>query len=70
MKLTTAETHGALWQKLKDHLEDRLAEHRRKNDGDLDATQTARLRGRIAELKVLLDLATPEPTEVAEHGTE
>jgi len=68
MKLTETEVHSALWTKLKEHMESRLAEHRRKNDGDLDPTKTARMRGRIDELKVLLALETPEPAQVAEHG--
>ena len=70
MKLTDAEAHSALWTKLKEHMESRLATHRRKNDGDLDPTQTARMRGRIAELLSLLDLEKPEPAQVAEHGDE
>jgi hypothetical protein len=70
MKLTHAEIHNPLWIKLKEHIESRMDAHRRKNDGDLDDIATARLRGRIAELKSLLDLENPEPAQDAEHGSE
>jgi hypothetical protein len=68
MKLTQAEAHSALWTKIKEHLESRIDSHRRKNDHDIDLIQTTRNRGRIAECMYLLEMATPEPTPVAENG--
>lgn len=70
MKLAPHEAQSALWLKIKEHMESRLAVHRRKNDGDLDATQTARIRGRIAELLNLMAMDKPDPSSVAEHGNE
>lgn len=49
------------WLRIKDHYEARLDELRVKNDTALSPEQTARLRGRIAEVKLLLALADPEP---------
>lgn len=70
-KLTAGEAHSALWKRLKEHMEERLAAHRAKNDATaLDPIQTAAVRGAIKELKVLLGMDKPEPAQVAEHGTE
>ena len=52
---------SALWAKITVHLEDRLAELRAQNDGDLTEAQTAKHRGRIAEVKSLLDLGEDDP---------
>lgn len=45
------------------HYTQRLADLRVQNDGDKDDIWTARQRGRIAEIKILLDLG--EEHEVA-----
>jgi len=71
MKLTAGEIQSALWQKLGAYLEERLDRYRLKNDGNLDHDYTAKLRGRIAELKEMLALAEPEaPAQAAENGDE
>lgn len=70
MKLTEHEAHSPLWKKIKEYLEETLDEQRIKNDGNLDDKQTANLRGKVALLKVLLEMDQPEPTNVAEHGNE
>lgn len=51
------------WDRLKDHIEQRLAAHRTALEAPTTDDQTARiLRGRIAELKALLALETaPAP---------
>lgn len=67
--LTRAELQGPVWKKLEKHMQDRLDAHRQKNDGDLPTEKTAKLRGQIAELKALLNIARettvldPEPPE-------
>jgi len=58
---TDHERQGAVWQKLKRHLEERLATMRAKNDGNLDEMKTARLRGQIAEVKALMSFGTDKP---------
>lgn len=58
MKLTEAEKQSALWSKLKKHFEERLQSSRLKNDQDLSDKETAELRGRIKELKYVIDLET------------
>lgn len=60
-KLTEQERGSALWQRLKAHIESRLESHRRKNDNDAPDEKTAKLRGRIAECKILLALDKPIP---------
>lgn len=44
------------WQKLRLLLESRLDVLRKRNDSDLSPDDTAHIRGRIAELKMLLAL--------------
>lgn len=52
--LTDGERHHPLWLKLEAHLQARVAILRAKNDGPLDALQTATIRGQITEVKALL----------------
>ena len=49
--LSRADRESPTWLKLKAHLETKLQSLREKNDHPQDAEQTARLRGRIAEVK-------------------
>lgn len=60
-KLTSHERINPLWRRIEQHLEDRLAVLRAKNDSDLDPNETARLRGRILEIKSLLDIGQDAP---------
>ena len=57
------ERHTQLWRDLMRHIEARIAELRQRNDADQDDRATASLRGRIAELKALLALDKPDPTQ-------
>lgn len=57
MKLEENELMSSTWIKLEEHMKNRLSVLRGQNDGDLNEMQTARLRGRIAELKSLLGLS-------------
>lgn len=68
MKLARHDIETALWRKLESYLEQRMETLRQTNDGDLDPMQTARLRGRIAELKSMLALSKDEPTVAAEDS--
>lgn len=54
--LNEFDKQSALWKKLRKHVEERLAAMRARNDSNKDETETARLRGRIAECKRLLSL--------------
>lgn len=68
-KLAAAEVHSACWTRLKAHMEQRLDEHRRRNDGNLSFDETTKLRGAIKELLYLLDTGLPdEPAPMADHG--
>lgn len=67
LHLTTEERHSPVWARLREMLEARLAAHRVANDADLSPEKTADLRGRIAELKVLLALDKDGPQDVEPH---
>jgi hypothetical protein len=59
MKLTKTEAQSPVWHLIKEHLESRLDSFRKQNDfEDLTEKQTALMRGRIKELKYLIDLDT------------
>lgn len=54
--LTADERMTPVWRKLVAHMEAKLAELRESNDGDYGQVDTAKLRGRIAMLRELLQL--------------
>jgi len=56
MTLSPQERNSAVWLKLLKHFHARRDELRAKNDGPLDSTATAEMRGRIAEVKALIAL--------------
>ncbi|MFA5322908.1 MAG: hypothetical protein WC373_09570 [Smithella sp.] len=59
MKLNEIELQSTVWLKIAAWAKDRLDTHRKQNDGDRDITETAKLRGRIAAIKELLDMESP-----------
>lgn len=62
MKLEQHERDSALWQRIEEvYLKPRLDTLRRRNDRELDPVETAKLRGRIAEIKGLLGIAEDAP---------
>lgn len=63
MRLTEQEIQSAVWIKLREHMEQKLAALRSQNDGDLSHEQTIKLRGRVAQLKELLALANTTPAQ-------
>lgn len=60
MKLTEHDKQSSTWIKLKAHIEGEIDILRQRNDADSDAVATAKLRGRIFELKRILSLATSD----------
>lgn len=64
MKLAPHEAQTAVWLKVCEHIDERIAQLREKNDGRLDLIETTELRGRIAQLKELRALG-----EQPEHAT-
>jgi hypothetical protein len=60
VKLSYADKTSATWVKLEAHLTEELSNLRLRNDADTDAVATARLRGRILQIKAILSLATEE----------
>lgn len=65
MKLEDYEIKSPLWHRLKEHMESELTRLREKNDSMLDATETARVRGRIQQIKDFLSLELEPPTPPA-----
>lgn len=61
--LNEHDRQSALWKKLQAHLEARLQQMRERNDSAIDVVRTAKLRGRIAEIKYLLSLDEEQPIE-------
>lgn len=61
------DTNSDTWRAIRLHVDARLARLRQQNEGDLDPEKTAKLRGRIAELKELLTLAQPAPALMADE---
>jgi hypothetical protein len=60
-KVTPLEANTPLWLAMRAHYERRLHKLRTENDTmTYDATKTAELRGRIAEVKALLNLDKPD----------
>ena len=51
------------WTRLKEHCQARLLALRTQNDKTLSADETAKVRGRIAEVKRILALDNPAPIE-------
>ena len=62
------ERQSAVWIRLKEFYEARLTLLRSSNDGNLTPEQTAKFRGRIAEVKALL--ALEKETPVLNDGAE
>lgn len=56
MKLTPQELQSSTWLKLEAYLQQKLADLRSQNDGDMSMEATARLRGRVAQVKFILSL--------------
>lgn len=61
--LTQVDVNSALWRKLEEHLKTKLLMLRAKNDGNLSADETAKLRGRIAEIKNMIELGNLAPSQ-------
>lgn len=67
-RLEKGDLSSPTWSKLRRHMEAQLDKLRRENDKDADPVRTAKLRGRIAQLKNLLALGNPQaPAMVADE---
>jgi len=64
--LSREDLGSVTWRRLQEHMEAQLVKLRRRNDKDLDAIATAKLRGSVAVYLNLLALANPSPV-VAAH---
>jgi hypothetical protein len=63
--LNALDLQSPTWMKLKKHLELKLEALRKTNDGDLDEEKTAKLRGRIAEVRAFLAIGDAKPPLIA-----
>lgn len=66
MKLTESEKTSACWVRLEKHIKEQIDILRLRNDKDMDAVATAKLRGRIFELNNILNLAASDERVVEE----
>lgn len=62
MKISDIDKASQLWSDLSEYLTSRLQALRQQNDSRLTETETAALRGRIAEIKDMLRLGEDRPT--------
>ena len=60
MILDINDRQSPVWAKIRKQLEERLQDHRIKNDGQLSKSDTAKLRGRIAEAQYIISLGEEE----------
>lgn len=67
MKLNEIERQSAIWLKISGYLKDRLDTLRVQNDGDRDISETARIRGQIKEIKIMLDIGIPDSPAIIEQ---
>lgn len=56
-KLADSDVASTTWVKLSKRIEERIQRLHVENEGPLDVAATAAVRGRIAELKLLLEAA-------------
>ena len=61
IQLTESERRSSAWTCIEAKLKERLASLRIRNDGPLDSTETADLRGAIKEVKALIALGAEPP---------
>lgn len=61
IEFTDADKATPLWTKLVAYQKQRLDALRIQNDGDKDVVATAKLRGQIAEVKILLNHDKDKP---------
>ncbi len=59
LSLSHADRSSPLWRNVETYLNERIQLLREQNDADRSPEDTAKQRGRIAELKSLLDMARP-----------
>ena len=60
MKLSYSDKQSATWVKVEKYIESEIDSLRQRNDSDIDAVATARLRGQILGLKKILALAAED----------
>lgn len=70
MELTPGDFNTGTWDRLRADMEARLLSMRKRNDADLDAVETAAIRGQIRELNYWLSLAAPQPPREEPAGID
>ncbi|HBA35933.1 MAG TPA: hypothetical protein DCZ12_17545 [Gammaproteobacteria bacterium] len=70
MNISGADRQSPLYAKLIEDIDGKVATLRASNDRDHDEISTARIRGRIAELKALRNQLTSEPSMTAQNYTD
>ncbi len=62
--LTDADKHSGTWDKLQRYWEQELNDLRKANDHHMPEIETARLRGRISQIKAFMSMDNPLPSTV------
>jgi hypothetical protein len=60
-ELSQGDKLNPLWIRMEQYWTNKLAMLRQNNDADLDSEETAKLRGRISEIKAMLALGKDRP---------
>ena len=68
-RLVSHEVASTSWRKVRGYLQAQLAYLRELNDNNLDDNKTARLRGQITQIKMVLEIAEEEKPK-AENESE
>ena len=68
--LNKTDLQSAAWLKLREYITGRIEQLRRKNDTDLSKRDTHKLRGQIAELKMILGIESPPPKFQQENDSK
>jgi hypothetical protein len=61
LKITPDDSHNPLWHKIEAQLKNRLASLRSQLEGPKELDETNRIRGGIAEVKLMLNAAAEKP---------
>lgn len=64
MHLNDHDRSSVVWEKMQTYCADRIATLQRENEGNLTAEQTAKIRGRIAEIRSFMRAGEPPREDV------
>ena len=69
LTLTDSDRHNPLWKRMVDHCEARITELQNKLSGDMPEEESWKYRGRIAELRAILE-RNNQPVEIEMNSAD